>query len=189
MNVYMSQGDKYLLLEMRSYPRISHTTGAEIMAAHTVLPVVNGTCAWCEKQHAPLYSDGLCEMCTDDARPSPSTVTEEGLVPSAYLKLWLDGPADANGCRCRVDLTEICEPWLDALKPTIVPLYTAEDAASGHTALLRTLEVVRKRLVDAADHQCTKRGDYLYKGHPDAWIADSINEIDAALSRGLAEGI
>lgn len=39
--------------------------------------------------------------------------------PDAYLKTWFT--EDARGCR--VDLTDICEPWLDALKPEIVPLY------------------------------------------------------------------
>jgi hypothetical protein len=40
--------------------------------------------------------------------------------PEAYLKFWwIEGETP----KCRVDLTDICEPWLDALKPTIVPLY------------------------------------------------------------------
>jgi hypothetical protein len=50
-------------------------------------------------------------------------------------------------------------------------------------ALPIVLGTIRQRLVDAAEHQCTKRGDYLYKGHPDAWIADSINDLDALLAK------
>jgi hypothetical protein len=42
------------------------------------------------------------------------------LEPAAFLKFWFDDGAP----RCRVDMTDICEPWLDALKPTITPLYS-----------------------------------------------------------------
>lgn len=38
--------------------------------------------------------------------------------PSAYLKLW-----DQNGPRRRVDLSADCEPWLQAQRPIITPLY------------------------------------------------------------------
>lgn len=66
-------------------------------------------------------------------RPAAETKAPQthATEPSAYLKLW-----DQNGPRCRVDLTDICEPWLDALKPIITPLYarlpskTKEDPGS-----------------------------------------------------------
>lgn len=61
------------------------------------------------------------------------------------------------------------------------------DALSGSpevvTVMREALDSVRQRLMFAADYQRTTRGDYLYKGHPDQWLADSINEIDAALSK------
>ena len=41
-----------------------------------------------------------------------------GSEPVAYLKMWFD---DGKPC-IRVDLSEICEPWLDQLKPVITPL-------------------------------------------------------------------
>jgi hypothetical protein len=47
---------------------------------------------------------------------------DEAMVehPAAYLKFWFDADGRPS---CRVDMTDICEPWLDKLKPTITPLY------------------------------------------------------------------
>lgn len=56
----------------------------------------------------------------------------EGVKPSAYLKFWW-----ADQCpRCRVDLTEVCEPWLDALSPQIVPLYAGDDLQAAFATAL-----------------------------------------------------
>ncbi len=44
----------------------------------------------------------------------------EAMVPVAFYKQWwVDGLP-----KCRVDMSEICEPWLDDLKPEITPLYS-----------------------------------------------------------------
>lgn len=57
-----------------------------------------------------------------ESRTPPLSSPEQR--PSAYLKFWFN---EGRPC-CRMDLTDICEPWLDALKPTITPLYTLEAA-------------------------------------------------------------
>lgn len=43
--------------------------------------------------------------------------------PSAYLKHWWDDQRP----RCRVDLSDVNEAWLDALKPTVTPLYGGDE--------------------------------------------------------------
>lgn len=43
-------------------------------------------------------------------------------APTAYLKEWVH-PADPENPRRRVDTYDWCEPWLEALSPTITPLF------------------------------------------------------------------
>ncbi|WP_293921066.1 hypothetical protein [Sphingobium sp. UBA5915] len=48
-----------------------------------------------------------------------------GEEPKAYLKFWWNA---GRSCT-RVDLTEVNEPWLEEMKPTIIPLYAHPPAA------------------------------------------------------------
>jgi ssDNA-binding Zn-finger/Zn-ribbon topoisomerase 1 len=85
---------------------------------------------------------------------------------------------DAN--ECEVEPTA----WADLPSETIEDAkrrWNTRSSPEAVTVMREALTSVQQRLVNAAEHQCTKRGDYLYKGHPDEWIAVSINEIDAAL--------
>jgi hypothetical protein len=74
------------------------------------------------------------------ARNVIEATTRTAEEPSAFLKFWwgTDGTP-----RTRVDLSEINEPWLEALKPTITPLYAAPPA--------RTDEGLREALFAIAD--------------------------------------
>jgi hypothetical protein len=38
---------------------------------------------------------------------------------------------------------------------------------------------LREHLAALADKQADQRGDYLYRGQPDAWLLDAIRRIDA----------
>jgi hypothetical protein len=54
------------------------------------------------------------------AAPAAIAAYEAAVEPTAYLKFWF---GEDGTPRCRVDMTDVCEPWLDALQPTITPLY------------------------------------------------------------------
>jgi hypothetical protein len=87
-------------------------------------------------------------LCTLQALVSNMEESGEGDLaaePIAFRKFWWDNERP----RCRVDMAEISEPWLDALKPTITPLYTAQAAI---TAVLGTFDLeALKTLVGEID--------------------------------------
>jgi hypothetical protein len=99
-----------------------------------------------------------------------------GVEAVAYLKHWW---ADGDQPRCRVDLTEINEPWLDALNPTITPLY-AHPPAPDHAncAVGETL----KALVTAVTYADPPK---LFNGvlcHEARVPVEFINEARAAIA-------
>jgi hypothetical protein len=101
-------------------------------------------------------------------RPSPSTVTDEGLVERI-------GEAAENAVMSEMSWPEIGEVVL---------------AASGHTALLREIEVLREALGEAKSLLCCSRANVdstmrpLYGNEEQDALLDKI---DAALSRPLDE--
>lgn len=67
-------------------------------------------------EHFDTIDDFVAALATLPSEPEPAIGEREAV---AYLKFWWQGEKP----RTRVDLTDVCEPWLDALNPTITPLY------------------------------------------------------------------
>lgn len=115
----------------------------------------HGSIAWCAAYDAVRAAL---------ASPAPASTA---LEPSAYLKHWWDEGTP----RCRVDLSEVCEPWLAALNPTITPLYAAP-ASTGSDELRRALE----RLERACDDLAANRSQETYLRMIDADKAEPFLE-------------
>jgi hypothetical protein len=112
--ILLSQGR---LAAMRHDEKRATSSGEAMTSVHEVLK---------ERRERAKYAGTLLHEYADRIERALAPAGEvDG--PVAWMKTWFSPSLEQRGCR--VDLTPICEPWLDALNPTITPLYASPPAA------------------------------------------------------------